>query len=250
MKILNGIYKIWVWFWFLVVFLMLYPFFLLFTIKETWYPAGHFLNKLWAYIVFTLCFLPVKVEFRFRPKKKTPYIYCPNHASYLDIATLCYALPGYYKFVGKASLAKVPLFGYMFRKLYIAVDRKSQISRYKTMIQSFEAIDKKIGLAIFPEGTIPQQGSPKMISFKDGPFRIAIEKQIPVVPVTIPYNWIILPDDGKFTPHRHLLKTIIHEPIETKGMTNADVDSLKEKTFRIIEKELEEQVGRLKVNSK
>ena len=77
-----------------------------------------------------------------------------------------------------------------------------------------------------------------MIEFKDGAFRVAIEKQVPIIPVTIPYNWLILPDDGSYTPHRHLMKVIIHEPIETKGMTLDNLDELKSKTYTIIHEEL------------
>jgi 1-acyl-sn-glycerol-3-phosphate acyltransferase len=103
---------------------------------------------------------------------------------------------------------------------------------------AYKAIDKNRSIAIFPEGTIPKDGWPKMISFKDGPFRIAIEKQIPIVPVTFPYNWIILPNNGGFLPNRHLMAIIIHEPIETTGMTLANLEELKEKTFNIINAEL------------
>lgn len=238
MKILRTLYKIQVWTCFIVFFLLLYPFFVLFIQKESWKPKGHFLNKIWAYSVFGYCFLPCKVDFRFRPNKKKNYVYCSNHSSFLDIPSLCYALPGYFKFIGKASLVKVPLFGYMFRNLYIPVDRKNQKSRYDTMLKSMEALDQGRGLAIFPEGTIPKGNHPNMIPFKDGPFRIAIEKQVPVVPVTLPYNWIILPDDGTFTPNRHLMKVIVHEPIETKGMTIDDIATLKQKTYDIIDAEL------------
>jgi len=106
------------------------------------------------------------------------------------------------------------------------------------MQKSMEAIDKKRSLAFFPEGTIPKNAGYSMIPFKDGAFRIAIEKQVPIVPVTIPYNWLILPDDGKYVPNRRLMKVIVHEPIETKGMTLDNVDELKDKTFDIIQREL------------
>ena len=143
---------------------------------------------------------------------------------------------------------KVPLFGYMFRGLYIAVDRESKMSKYKTMIQCAEALSNNVSIAIFPEGTIPKNNNPDMIPFKEGAFGVAIEKQIPIVPVTFPYNWIILPDDGKFIPRRHLMKVIIHEPIETRGMTVNDIDALKEKTFKVIDEEIR-KYNKLEVKS-
>jgi len=231
-------YTVWVYLWFVSVFLLLFPFFVLFVQRESWKPAGQFLNKLWAYIVFGFCLLPTEVIFRFRPSAHKSYVYCANHSSYMDIPSLCYALPGYFMFIGKASLAKVPLFGYTFRKLHIPVNRSNAKSKFESIQKSLEAIDKGRSVAYFPEGTIPRLKQPAMLPFKDGAFRVAIEKQVPVIPITIPYNWLILPDDGKFTPHRHLMKVILHEPIETKGMTLDDLEDLKQKTYNIIMQEL------------
>lgn len=238
MHFLRKIYRIWALIWFLLVFLMLYPFFVLFIQRKSWHRYGHSLNKIWAYVVFFFTFLPAKVERRTKLDPKRNYIFCANHSSYMDIPSLAYALPGHFQFVGKASLAKVPLFGYMFRGLYISVDRNSRKSRYETMVKSYKSLEENISIAIFPEGTIPKGNHPNMIPFKEGAFRMAIEKQVPIVPVTIPYNYIILPDDNKFMPRRHLMKVIIHEPIETKGMTLDQLDELSAKTFNIIAEEL------------
>ena len=83
---------------------------------------------------------------------------------------------------------------------------------------------------------------PAMAKFKDGAFRIAIEKQIAIVPVTIPYNWIILPPD-QFLLRWHKLKVIFHEPVETKGMTLAEIDTLKLRLFKIIDQELKQHLA-------
>ena len=77
--------------------------------------------------------------------------------------------------------------------------------------------------------------------FKDGAFRIAIEKQIPIVPVTLPNNWIILPPE-EFLIRWKPVKMIIHEPVETLGMTTKDVGNLKERVRTIIEQELNRHI--------
>ncbi len=239
MKFLQKFYTGWCIFWFLIVFLLLYPFFLLFLSNKKTYPQAHFLNKLWAYAVFFITTVRWKIVWEYKPDKNSPVIYAPNHSSYLDIPSLCLATPFYFVFVGKSSLAKVPLFGYMFRKLYISVNRHNGISKYKVIDEACRHIDRGRSIAIFPEGTIPRENNPELISFKEGPFRIAIQKQIPVVPVTIPYNWIILPDNGrKVTIRRHLMKIIYHKPISTKGMTFEDIDRLREMTYEVINEEL------------
>lgn len=77
-----------------------------------------------------------------------------------------------------------------------------------------------------------------MTPFKEGAFRLAIEEQVPIVPVTMPYNWIAMPDQS-FPPFiHHKLKVIFHEPIETEGLTVEHIPYLKQKVFEIIQKEI------------
>ena len=134
-------------------------------------------------------------------------------------------------------MEKIPLFGWMYSKLHITVDRTKLKSRYTTLIQSMKAVDEGKSLIIYPEGGIMSNHPPEMAEFKDGAFRVAVEKQIPLVPVTIPYNWIILPDN-EFVLHWHKLKVIFHEPIVTTGLTMNDIGKLKHKLRRIITDEL------------
>jgi 1-acyl-sn-glycerol-3-phosphate acyltransferase len=198
-------------------------------------------NRWWARALAVLVFLPWQVEYRARLDPKKQYIFCPNHFSYLDIPTL-----GLNKhntiFVGKSEMSAVPVFGFMYRRLHITVDRSNMRSRYTTMKQTMEALDMGKSLVIYPEGGIITQGEPVMATFKDGAFRAAIEKQIPIVPVTIPYNWIILPPE-RFLLHWHRLKVIFHEPIPTTGLTLEDIGILKSQTRSVIEAELKKHIA-------
>jgi 1-acyl-sn-glycerol-3-phosphate acyltransferase len=126
----------------------------------------------------------------------------------------------------------------MYRRLHITVDRKSLKSKFNTIVRSLEAIDEGKSLIYFPEGGMVSAAPPKMQPFKDGAFRVAIEKQIPIVPVSIPNNWIILPDAKRLLLHRGLIKVIFHEPIETNSMTLQDLDRLKDKVYQKIASEL------------
>jgi 1-acyl-sn-glycerol-3-phosphate acyltransferase len=161
-------------------------------------------------------------------------VYCPNHFSYLDIPVMAATTPGFFAFVGKKSLEKIPLFGYMFKKLHIPLDRENRKSAYTTAQRAKEAIEENRSIVIFPEGRIDHKVQPGLLPFKDGPFRIAIEKQIPVVPVTIPFNWIILPDDGKYFINPGVIEVIFHEPIPTQGLTMEDIPALRQKTYTVI----------------
>ncbi len=242
MKLTRRLYSIQVMLAFAVPFVGFFPIYFILCQNEKWHIHAYKLNRLWAKIFFSLGGIPVEVEYRKKLDKNRQYIFCPNHSSFLDIPTIGLTRHPF-AFVGKSSIEKVPVFGYLYRKLHITVDRNSLKSRYETVLKSREAIDKGKSLVIFPEGGILNPSPPKMVQFKDGPFRVAIEKKVPLVPVTIPYNWIILPDNGKFLLNKKhkKVKIIFHEPIETSGMTIDDLESLKEKTFNIIDSELKKQ---------
>jgi len=91
---------------------------------------------------------------------------------------------------------------------------------------------------MFPEGGILSNKIPEMTRFKEGAFRAAITKQIPLVPVTLPDNWIILPDRKIPLITRGKMRMIYHSPIPTQGLTMEDIPSLKDKVYSIISNEL------------
>jgi len=223
---------------FMLLFLIFFP---LLLIPIVWPRQFHLVgvfNRWWARLLFLLVFIPFNVIYRQRLDPRQRYVFCPNHFSYLDIPAMG-LIHENAVFVGKNDMEKIPLFGFMYRKLHITVDRASLKSRVNTIRQSLEAVDQGKNLVIFPEGGIITLKDPVMARFKDGAFRIAIEKQIAVVPVTIPYNWIILPPD-QFLLRWHRLRMIVHEPISTEGLTLDDVDTLKARVFDVIHTELQQ----------
>jgi 1-acyl-sn-glycerol-3-phosphate acyltransferase len=199
------------------------------------------INRWWARLMFSFIFIPYHTEYRSKLDPKKQYIFCPNHFSYLDIPTVGLGSHNTI-FVGKSEMAKVPLFGFMYSKLHITVDRSKLKSRYASLAKSLQAIDEGKSLVIYPEGGIVTEKEPVLSKFKDGAFRVAIEKQIPIVPVTIPFNWIILPPD-EFLLRWHPLKVIFHEPIDTSQLTLKDLDSLKEKVYHVIDDELKKNLN-------
>jgi 1-acyl-sn-glycerol-3-phosphate acyltransferase len=82
-----------------------------------------------------------------------------------------------------------------------------------------------------------------MAPFKDGAFRAAIEKQIPIVPVTIPHNWIILPD-GPILLNTGTIKVIFHEPVSVEGYNLDQIGALKARVREVIEHELKLHTAR------
>lgn len=232
---LSWIYRI----YFLLVFFgslaLLYPLFYYLLNKEGRHPKAFALKRAWAYFLSLANFAPLKVS---RPQHfelpEAPYIICANHTSFLDIIYMYIIFPDLFLFMGKKELLKWPLFGIFFRKMDIAVNRRSPKEALKSLELASAEINKGKSFALFPEGTIPPS-VPKMKPFKNGAFNLAIKHQIPIVPVTFLNNYKILDEKlgGKACPG--IAKTVIHAPIETKGLTEEDLIPLRTHVFETIE---------------
>jgi 1-acyl-sn-glycerol-3-phosphate acyltransferase len=141
--------------------------------------------------------------------------------------------------MAKLELGKIPLFNIFFRTVDISVNRSSMKESSRAFHQASENIDKGMHLIIFPEGTIGDH-PPKLMRFKNGAFRLAIEKQVPIVPITFIDNWKLLYVGGKIHGRPGIARTIVHKPISTKGMTLDDVSALRDRVHAIIEQTLKE----------
>ncbi|WP_127122268.1 lysophospholipid acyltransferase family protein [Chryseotalea sanaruensis] len=240
MTFLRWLYTAYVSVLFVLLFILLFPFFLIPIFFPRLHALTGVLNRVWAYFFFTLIAMPFSLEGKKRLDRNRQYIFVANHFSYLDIASMGFN-PVNAVFVGKNDMESVPLFGFMYKKLHITVNRGSLSSRVNTLKRSMQAIDDGKSLVIFPEGGILTHQAPHMTRFKDGAFRVAIEKQIAIVPVTIPNNWIILPDQNPLLLRWGVMKVVFHEPIETKGMTLDNLTKLKEDIFNTIDKKLKHE---------
>ena len=243
-RVFQWIYFIWAAFWFLLGFLILYPYFLVIIPRKKWHKYYYWPSKMWALMFYTMIGIPVKKIWHFKPQKGQVAVYCPNHFSFLDIPLLTLTMPSFFVFVGLHDFENVPLFGYFYRNIHITVNRGSLKNRYLSFQKSQQAIDDGKNLLIFPEGGIWTEDFPKLSPFKDGPFRIAIEKQVPIIPVTIPYNWKFIPLLDVKRLHWHRQEVIFHKPIETTGMTIKDLKHLKEQTYSVIDGQLKSYFGK------
>jgi len=223
----------------IITFFLFYPFFLVLLSREKWFPKVFRLKKVWAHFILYPAGIFYKIHYKKRLDKKLSYVICPNHTSYLDIMLIYISMPVYFHSMGKIELRRVPLFGKFFQRMNIPVNRKSIKESHRAYLRAANDIDKGISINLFPEGTIHHNG-PRMGRFKNGPFRLAIEKQVPIVPVTFLNNWRLLPDDYyRRVGHPGIAQIIVHEPIETKGLTEKDLDQLKHKVYDIISGPLE-----------
>lgn len=236
-KIVQRLYSLYGSLVFILTFLVLLPVFV-YTIEVSGVKSrGRRLNRIWSKVFFGMLFFKVRIENLQHFKENTPYVIVANHFSYLDIPVLG-LIPFDLVFIGKSSLAKVPLFGYMFKNLHIAVDRNSLKSRGVSVQKAKEALAQGSSVVFFPEGGISSERPPDMARFKDGAFKAALDKQIPIIPVTLSYNHLILPDDGRFLLRYRPVKVVVHPPLAVEGLGAGDLGQLKEKCHRIIQEQL------------
>jgi 1-acyl-sn-glycerol-3-phosphate acyltransferase len=235
---LKVLWAYWYFFIFALVFLLFYPAFAILLSREKWYMAANRLRIIWGKILFLCTGIMLRIHYERELDRSQPYIFCSNHFSYLDIPVSAMVVKRNWSYMGKVEISYIPILNIFFNTLDIAVNRENNREGFRAIKEANESLDKGINIVVYPEGRIGPH-PPAMVRFKNGPFRIAIEKQIPIVPLTMLDNWRMLFVDGwKMHGRPGISNVIVHAPIETKGMTMDNINSLKEKVFHIIESDL------------
>lgn len=151
-------------------------------------------------------------------------VYVCNHHSWMDILAVLDVLPGRVRFVAKAELGRMPLFGRALRVSgHVLIDRRDRSNALAGYDQAAQAIRQGVSPIIFAEGTRSRSG--RLQQFKKGPFVLAIAAQVPVVPVFIEGSEIIL-GPGAFEPKPGRITVHIGRPIPTAGLTYDDREGL------------------------
>lgn len=176
------------------------------------------------------------------------YIVCPNHTSNLDIAGMCVLVKSNCCFMGKETLKEGLVTGLFFRTVDIPVNRESKMSSYRAFKMAAERLAGGFTLIIFPEGGIADNYPPTLHEFKNGPFKLAIDLKIPIIPVSSSNTWKLLWDDGtKYGTRPGVCHYHVHKPIETAHLTSADADALRDEVYGIIGRQL--QMGEMVVET-
>lgn len=234
-----------VWFYVLVAIpiIMFFPVLLVLSSSERLYPQFFwFARNVWASIVlYGMGFVP-KIEREEVMEKGKSYMLVANHTSMTDIMLMLRASKNPFVFVGKKELVKIPVFGFFYKRVCIMVDRSSARSRSGVYIRAQRRLGQGLSVCIFPEGGVPDE-TVVLDEFKDGAFKLAIEHQIPIVPMTFYDNkkrfpWTFF----KGGPGR--LRVKIHRFMATSGLSLSSRQQLKmECRERILNDLLEDGAG-------
>ena len=197
------------------------------------------LCRFWGQLWFPIIFMQVKTIYEAPHNKNKAYIFLTNHISYLDAALIPMAFPQPVRPLAKVELSKIPLFGFIYRNVVVAVNRNSPADRANS-VRILKSITKKgISVLVFPEGTFNMTHKP-LKDFYDGAFRVAIETQTPLKPVLFLDNYDRMHYSSVFAMTPGKCRIVYLDEIAVEGMVLKDVPSLKKKAFAVMEEKLRE----------
>jgi len=194
------------------------------------------LRRAWAFLSALCVGIVFRFEFEESIDWRKTYIICPHHTSNLDTSMICGLMKiDNFCFMGKEELLDGMVTGIYFRTVDIPVNRDSKMSAFRAFKTAAERLKHGINMIMFPEGGIANNYPPKVQEFKNGPFRLAIELGVPIIPVTSVNTWKLMWDDGsKYGTKPGICKIYVHKPIETSLLKITDADALRNTVSNII----------------
>lgn len=233
------VWRIWFYVLMAIPILIMLPFLVASILTERGYPYFFKMARIWAkFILFGMGFY-YKIDKAQELEPHKSYMIVANHTSMVDIMLMLAVIKNPFVFVGKQELAKIPLFGFFYKRTCILVDRSCSKSRMKVFKSAQKRIDRGLSVCIFPEGGVPDDESILLDTFKDGAFRLAVDHQIAIVPITF--------GDNKkrfsytfFSGSPGVMRVKIHSHIETFGKTGENRKEIREEVHGIIYSQLVE----------
>ena len=174
---------------------------------------------------------------------RRPYVAISNHESWADVFLISH-LPWEMKWLTKDNLFRIPVVGWMLRMAGdIPVRRGDRGSALEALAACRDRLDKRVSVMIFPEGT--RSVGSELLPFKDGAFRLAIETGCPILPIAVAGTRHAMAK-GSYQFRRARAHAVVLEPIETAGLTLADLPALRERSRTLIaeaRRGIQEQLG-------
>jgi len=230
------LYRIWFYILVAIPIIVLFPLLIISISREEWYRYFFKLARIWSKFILIGMGFGYKIIREEMPDPNKSYMFVANHTSMADIMLMLVAVKNPFVFVGKQELAKIPLFGFFYKRTCILVDRSSAQSRQAVFLRAQRRLKQGVSICIFPEGGVPEEHI-LLDEFKDGAFRLAINHQIPVVPITF-YDNKKRFSYTFFSGGPGKMRAKIHHFLPTNGLKAADTKALNEKTRTLIWDEL------------
>ncbi len=167
------------------------------------------------------------------------YVFMPNHESFLDGPMMFIITPQFMRVILKKEIFRVPILTQGMKVAeFIPVDRKGQKGGREAIKRAVRLIqDKKHSFLIFPEGTRTRNG--KLQRFRRGGFYLALQSQVPIVPVSINGSFELMPK-GSFFTKKGTIRVKLHAPVPMEGFSEANLDALMDRIYNTVLSGLED----------
>lgn len=195
-------------------------------------------SRFWMGVFLPLIGCPLTVRGKHHFKKGQPYIVICNHNALMDVPISSPAIPGGNKTIAKAEMARIPVFGLIYKMGSVLVDRKSDRSRKESYSRMKEVLAMGLHMCIYPEGTRNTTDQP-LKAFHDGAFRLAIDTKTPIIPGIIFNTRKVNPAHKTFYLMPYPLRIEFLEPLEISAGETAD--NLKQRARVVMEREITRQ---------
>lgn len=202
--------------------------------------AVHNVAQMWGRTILWVSGIRVHLSGIEHCRLQRSCIFMCNHQSNYDIPVLLGKLPVQFRWLAKAELFKIPLFGRSMRGAgYISIDRFDRSSAFKSLDRAAKTIQQGTSVMIFPEGTRSTDG--KLRPFKKGGFVLAVDAGVPIVPVIIRGTYEIMPK-GRLLVRRQPVSVHVQPPIPTSAYTRETKEALMSLVRRSMTSELPQEM--------
>jgi len=192
---------------------------------------AHWCARTWSRLILKTTGVTVDVKGLERLVPGKTYVFVANHQSIYDIPILFWSLPYQLRIIAKESLGNFPFLGWHLRRTgHMLVDR-SRPDRAKIFGWASRLTSNGLSLIVFPEGTRSRDG--RVARFKGGSFYLALEAGLPVVPLSVIGSRHVMLK-GRLATYPGHTRLVVHEPIDTSGLSGADARDFAERVRAII----------------
>jgi 1-acyl-sn-glycerol-3-phosphate acyltransferase len=182
--------------------------------------------------------IKVEVQGRQHVKPGTTYLFLANHQGNCDPPAIMPAIPRNVRFLLKKELRKIPFLGTIMNLGgFVFIDRKDRTSAMKGTEEAVAQMKAGHSFIAFPEGTRSRSG--RMGPFKKGPFIMAIQAEVPIIPMTVSGSFEVMPP-AQLKINPGTIRVVFHPQIATKGLSFSQRDELMTEVARVISSELKE----------
>lgn len=185
-------------------------------------------SRMWMALYFPLSLIKVKITGKENFQQGENYIVVCNHNSFMDVPLSSPGIPGANKTIAKVEMSRIPLFGIIYKRGAVLINRKDENSRKESYQKMKDVLNMGIHMCIYPEGTRNKTDQP-LKSFHDGAFRLSMETGKKIIPAIIRGTKEMIPTNKTFYFWPGKISMQFLQPIDPRAFN--DLNALKENVY-------------------